>query len=127
MKTSQRIHKVDGEVIAKDQLMKWIERLLSRLPDGEVVLEIRPTDITDAQRRYYFQEVGNMASYFGTTKDNLHKRLKMAFFPDMMIDIGKNSITDLDKDQMTEYIDSCIRFSAEQGYIWGDPEEYKHL
>jgi len=127
MNTQQHIVKVDGEVVAEEKLLKWIKRFLSRLPDGELVLEIRPCDITEQQRKYYYSQITHMANYYGMEMQSLHKRMKMLFFPDDMIEIGKTSIKDLDEEKMSTYIDECVRFAAEQGYQWGDPEEYKHL
>ena len=125
MTTQQHILKVDGEIVAREKLEKWITRLLDRLPDGDLILEIRQCDITEQQRKYYYSQVSKMAVYFGMEMQSLHKRLKMLFFPEDMIEIGKTSIKDLDEQKMSQYIDDCIRFSAEQGYVWGDAEEYK--
>ena len=131
MKLMQRIRKVGGEVQDREKLLKWFNKLLDKLPDGEIVLELNPTDRTDAQNKYYWVLVHILAGSFGITDKDMHDYPKDTFLPKreyflMIKNKQLRSTTEQNKDEMSEYIENVIAFASEQGIVIPDIEEYKH-
>lgn len=131
MKTIAHIRKVGGEIEDREKLTKWFDRLLNKLPDGEHLLEINPTDRTDAQNKFYWVCVRILANNFGISPEELHEHFKSEWLPSQEFFIltkrkQLRSTTDMSKDEMSVYIDKVIRLAAEQGIVIPDPEEYKH-
>jgi len=131
MKTLAHIRKEGGEIQDKPKLVKWFCRLLDKLPDGDHVVEIAPTDRTDMQNRFYWVCVNIISHQFGISSEQLHEHFKSEWLPRQEYFILTKhkqirSTSDMNKDEMTEYIDKVIRFAAEQGIVIPDPEEYKH-
>lgn len=131
MKLIQRVKKEGGVVQEREKLIRWFNRLLDKIQDGELVIELNPTDRTDAQNKYYWVLVHILAQSFGISDNQMHEFLKSAFLPsqDYFVLIKKkqlSSTTEQNKDEMTEYIEKVIRFGAEQGIVLPDAEEYKH-
>ena len=131
MKMMQRIRKEGGVVQDREKLLKWFNKLLDKLPDGEIVLELNPTDRTDAQNKYYWVIVHILANEFGITDNNMHEYLKDTFLPKreyfvLIKNKQLKSTTEQNKDEMSSYIDNVISFASEHGIILPDIEEYKH-
>lgn len=131
MKQVWRIQKVDNNVQDRDKLLRWFNRYLDKMPNGEQLIEFVETSRTDAQNKYYWVILGIMANTFGTTAEELHEFFKAEYLPsqDYFTLIRKRrltSTTEQTKDQMSIYIDKIIAFAAEQGLEIPDIEEYKH-
>lgn len=131
MKTLQRIRKIGGEVQHRDKLLKWFDRLLDKMPDGDRIIEIVECSRTDQQNKYYWVVLGIMATSFGTTAEELHEYFKATYLPsqEYFTLIGKKqlkSTTEQTKDQFTVYLERVIQFAAENGVVLPDIEEYKH-
>lgn len=131
MNTIIHLKKTNGDVEDKEKLIKWFEKMLNRIPDGEHLLEINPTDRTDRQNKYYWVCINYLAKAFGMSPNELHEHCKSEWLPtqEYFVLIKKKqlrSTTDLDKDQMSDYIEKVIRLAAEQGIVLPDIEEYKH-
>jgi len=128
----RKIVKVGGEIVDKEKLMKWFEKQLDKLPNGEYLNTIEPTDRTKAQNAFYWVVVTEMAKGFGNTYPNdIHEYLKSQFLPsrEYFVLIRKkqvDSTTKLNVDEMIRYIDNVIQFAAEQGIVIEDVEDYKH-
>ena len=80
--------------------------------DGvELQIRIEPKDEaqTHAQRKFYFgMIVDPLAEYTGYRKDEWHVMLKAQFMPD-----GKDSITQLNHDEMRDYVQACEQWARE--------------
>lgn len=131
MNTIIHINKINGEVVFRQKLERWFSRMLDRIPEGEHLLEINPTDRTDQQNKYYWVCVNLLAKTFGISPNELHEHFKSEWLPsqEYFILVKKKqlkSTTDLYKDQMCDYIDKVVRFAADQGIVLPDVEEYKH-
>lgn len=131
MKNLCYIRKTDGQVEDKDKLLRWFERYLDKMPDGEVLIEFNPTDRTDAQNKFMWVCINIIAQTFGITPADLHEHFKSEWLPSeeylvLVKSKKKRSTTDMTKDEMTEYLDKIIRFAAEEGIVIPDPQIYKH-
>lgn len=133
MKTIQRIHKIDGEVVEREKLLTWFNRMLDRLSDGEYILDMDSTTRTDAQNRYYWGVIiPTCANTFGITRDEMHEFFKDHFLPSQEYFVltrqkKLSSTTAQTIDEMSSYLEKTIKFAAEQGIVIPDAEEYKHL
>lgn len=131
MKYLQHIRKVDGAVQDREKLLRWFNKYLDKMPDGEQIIEFDDVERTGAQNRYYWVILGIMAQSFGTTPNELHEYFKAEYLPQQeyftLIRQRKlTSTTEQTKDQMTNYLERVIQFAAEQGVVIPDIEEYKH-
>lgn len=131
MKTAQRITKKDGEVVNRDKLVKWFNRYLDKMADGEYTLAIDDTTRTSPQNAYYWVCLGIIATEIGTTPDYLHSFYKEQFLPKeeyivLIQSKQKKSTTQQTRHEFAEYLDKVIRHAAEMGVILPDIEEYKH-
>lgn len=132
MRNVQYVRKVDGVVEDKDKLLKWFERFLEKMSDGEVLIEFTSTSRTDAQNKYYWVINGIIGRHLGMRPEDVHKMFKEMFLPktDYFVAIKQKqlrSTTEQTKDQMREYLDNVIQFTAEEiGIVLPDLEEYKH-
>lgn len=131
MKTIARIRKVGGEVEDRDKLIRWINMLLDKMTDGEHLIEISPTDRTDAQNKFYWVCVRIIANTFGVSPNDLHEHFKSEWLPSQEYFVltkrkQVRSTSEMTKDEMSEYLEKVIRLAAEQGIVIPDPEEYKH-
>lgn len=132
MRNVQKVRKVDGQVEDREKLVKWFLKYLDGMPDGEMLIEFTSTSRTDAQNRFYWVWMGIIGRHLGMRNEDIHKVFKEMFLPkeDYFVMIKKKQITsttDMDKDQMTIYLDSIRQYAAEEmGISLPDAEEYKH-
>lgn len=131
MKQIYRIVKTDGEVVEREKLLRWFNRYLDRMPDGERVIEFVESTRTNTQNAYYWVVLNIMANEFGTTPNELHEYFKGEFLPSqeyftLISRRRMRSTTEQTISQMAEYIDKVVRFAAENGVVIPDLEEYKH-
>lgn len=132
MKTIQHLHKINGEVVEREKLLKWFNRVLDKMADGDYVLDIDTTNRTDAQNRYYWGVViPTLSNSFGISRDDIHEFLKDKFLPSQEYFVltrqkKLSSTTAQTIDEMSSYLEKTIKFAAEQGVIIPDAEEYKH-
>lgn len=131
MKTISKINKTDGEIQEREKLLRWFNKLLDKMPDGEHIIEISSPDRTLAQNKYYWVVLGIIANEVGTSPYEIHKYCKSEFLPSQEYFVlvkkkGISSTTDLTKEEMVSYIDKVILLAAEQGIVIPDIEEYKH-
>lgn len=135
MKDFQLIHIRNHQVEDREKLHRWIDKYLDNLAQGkdkDYEICFDETDKTKAQNNYYWGQLTKMARAYGSTPDKLHEYFKEMFLPTerfivLIADRKRATTKGLEKDLMTEYIDKCIQFSAEElQYVWGDCEEYRH-
>jgi len=116
------ITKIKGRIQRREQLHKWLDKLLDTMPDGEILIEIKPTCKTLAQLRYYWVCLGIIANHVGCSAESLHEHIKPLFLPMRQA----TSTSELDKDEMGELIDRVIQLAAELDVVIPDLEEFKH-
>lgn len=127
-----KISKIDDQVVAQSKLVKAFEKRLNNLPDGTFRVVIEKTDKTKAQNDYYWSMVTAMARQTGNDENEMHEALKDMFLPadkyiTRIISTQRNTTKGLTKDEFSNYIEACAKWSAEHlNFVWEDPEEYKH-
>lgn len=100
------------QIVDEDSYRLRVEKAAKGWGEGRcLTIRIEPTEdaLTAGQRRYYFGVIiGALEDYTGYRKDEWHVMLKVQFMPD-----GKTSITQLNHDEMRDYIDACEQWGRE--------------
>ena len=126
---SQRIYRTfrglieNGKINLEDPVR--FDELVRKLDGKQIEVAIGPWHPkgTDAQRRYYFAVVCKIiGEYIGVAADEAHESLKSEFLKDISGPLPViGSTKTLNTVEMTEYIERCVRWAAEQGVVIPDP------
>lgn len=132
MKQMQRIRKVGGTVEEREKLLRWFNRYLDKMPDGEQWIEMIEDNRTLQQNKYYHVVLATIAQEVGCTHEQIADHCKAEFLPsrEWITLIRRKQVgssRDLSKDEMAAYIDRIILWASEElGIVIPDIEEYKH-
>jgi hypothetical protein len=114
----------------EEPLAELAERVASQMKKAKpgqyrIIIESVGQDRTDAQNRFYWAVLNEIAKQTGTDNEDLHEHFKARFLQDHSVRPARiKSTAELDVREFTHYIDRILSFIADFGVTITQTREF---